>query len=47
MYRFSYVLGLAINAAISAVDIALWHIKGEALSVPIYKLLGEVCWIKA
>lgn len=31
--------GLTISA-ISAIDIALWDIKGKALGVPIYKLLG-------
>ena len=40
MHRFSYFQGLAINAAISAIDIALWDIKGKALNVPIYELLG-------
>lgn len=40
MHRFSYFQGLAINAAISAIDIALWDIKGRALGVPIYQLLG-------
>lgn len=40
MHRFSYFQGLAINAAISAIDIALWDIKGQALNVPIYELLG-------
>ena len=40
MHRFSYFQGLAINAAISAIDIALWDIKGKALGVPVYELLG-------
>lgn len=40
MHRFSYFQGTAINAAISAIDIALWDIKGKALNVPIYQLLG-------
>jgi len=29
-----------LTAAISAIDIALWDIKGKALGVPIYELLG-------
>ncbi|MGH2534875.1 MAG: mandelate racemase/muconate lactonizing enzyme family protein [Thermomicrobiales bacterium] len=30
----------AVAAALSAIDIALWDIKGQALGVPIYDLLG-------
>jgi galactonate dehydratase len=30
----------AVTALISAIDIALWDIKGQALGVPIYELLG-------
>ncbi|WP_144630664.1 mandelate racemase/muconate lactonizing enzyme family protein [Bordetella genomosp. 13] len=47
MHRFSYFQGLAINAAISAIDIALWDIKGQALGVPIYELLGGAVRRKA
>ena len=47
MHRFSYFQGAAINAAISAIDIALWDIKGKALNVPIYQLLGGTCRTKA
>jgi L-alanine-DL-glutamate epimerase-like enolase superfamily enzyme len=30
----------AVAAAVSAIDIALWDIKGKALGVPVYELLG-------
>jgi mandelate racemase len=32
--------GTVISAGISAIDIALWDIKGKTLGVPLYKLLG-------
>ena len=32
--------GTVINAGISAIDTALWDIKGKALGVPVYELLG-------
>ena len=32
--------GPMLNSAISAIEIALWDILGQALGVPIYKLLG-------
>lgn len=47
MHRFSYFQGTAINAAISAIDIALWDIKGKALGVPVYELLGGAVRTKA
>ncbi len=40
MYRSSHFRGAAIMGAISAIDIALWDIKGKALGVPVYELLG-------
>ncbi len=40
MHRSSYFQGAAINGAISAIDVALWDLKGQALGVPIYELLG-------
>src|SRR3954454_1144975 len=32
--------GPILNSAISAVEIAMWDILGQALGVPVYKLLG-------
>ncbi len=32
-----------IGSAMSAIDIALWDIKGQALGVPVYELLGGRC----
>lgn len=32
--------GTIVNAAMSAIDIALWDIKGKALGVPVWQLLG-------
>jgi len=47
MHRFSYFQGHAINAAISAIDIALWDIKGKALGAPVHELLGGPSRCKA
>ncbi|MDA1192148.1 MAG: mandelate racemase/muconate lactonizing enzyme family protein [Candidatus Poribacteria bacterium] len=35
--------GRVLGAAISAIDIALWDIKGKALDQPVYNLLGGKC----
>jgi galactonate dehydratase len=44
MYRGAYFEGGKILAAtISAVDVALWDILGQALGVPVYQLLGGAC----
>jgi galactonate dehydratase len=43
MYRSMYFRGSVIMSAISAIDIALWDIKGKALGVPVYELLGGSC----
>jgi galactonate dehydratase len=40
MYRAHHFVGAAIAGAISAIDIALWDIKGKSLGVPVYELLG-------
>jgi galactonate dehydratase len=40
MHRFAYFQGHAINAAISAIDVALWDLKGQAHEAPIHTLLG-------
>ena len=40
MQRFSHFNGAAIMGAISAIDLALWDIKGKALNVPVHELLG-------
>jgi galactonate dehydratase len=38
--------GPIVFGGISAIDEALWDIKGKALSLPIYELLGGPCWDK-
>jgi galactonate dehydratase len=43
MYRSMYFRGSIIMSAMSAIDIALWDIKGKALQVPVYELLGGKC----
>ncbi len=40
MHRFGYFKGAAIMGAISALDIALWDIKGQKLGLPIHEILG-------
>ncbi|MFQ9651095.1 MAG: hypothetical protein ACLRZZ_13510 [Enterocloster sp.] len=41
MYRCYHFRGAAIMGALSAIDIALWDIKGKYYGVPCYELLGE------
>ncbi len=43
LYRFSHFRGAAIMGALSAIDIALWDIKGKYLGVPVWQLLGGKC----
>ena len=41
MYRHSFYRGgIILTSALSAVDIAMWDIKGKALGVPVFELLG-------
>ena len=40
MYRCYHFRGAAIMGALSAIDIALWDIKGRYYGVPCYELLG-------
>lgn len=47
LYRSMYFRGSILMSALSAIDIALWDIKGKALGVPVYELLGGKCRNKA
>ncbi|MDC0252933.1 mandelate racemase/muconate lactonizing enzyme family protein [Chloroflexi bacterium] len=40
LYRSSHFMGSVVQGALSAIDIALWDIKGKRLGVPIYELLS-------
>jgi galactonate dehydratase len=40
LQRSSHFMGALISGAISAIDIALWDIKGKRLGVPVYELMG-------
>ena len=40
LYRSSHFMGSVVQGALSAIDIALWDIKGKRLGVPIHDLLG-------
>jgi galactonate dehydratase len=44
MYNWSrFPGGVVTNSAISGIEHALWDIKGKALGVPVYQLLGGAC----
>ena len=40
LYRSSHFMGSVVQGALSAIDIALWDIKGKRLDVPIFDLMG-------
>ena len=43
MYRLKPFRGSALSGAVSAVDIALWDIKGKHLQAPVWELMGGSC----
>lgn len=44
MYRGGFYRGgPEVMSAIAGIDQALWDIKGKALGVPVYELLGGAC----
>jgi galactonate dehydratase len=43
LYRMGPFRGSVLSGAVSAVDIALWDIKGQRLQAPIWELLGGRC----
>ena len=46
MRRFGSYSGAVIMAAVSAIDMALWDLKGQRLGEPIHALLGGPCRTK-
>jgi len=43
LYRMAPFRGTALSGAVSAVDIALWDIKGKHFDAPVWELLGGNC----
>jgi galactonate dehydratase len=43
LYRMGPFRGSVLSAAVSAIDMALWDIKGQKLQVPVWELLGGRC----
>jgi len=43
LYRLAPFRGNVVSGALSAVDIALWDLKGQRLQAPIWELLGGRC----
>ena len=40
LYRSSHFMGSVVQGALSAIDIALWDIKGKRFDTPVYDLMG-------
>lgn len=40
LYRMGPFRGAALSAAVSAIDLALWDIKGKSFGAPVWQLLG-------
>ncbi|MGH2347745.1 MAG: mandelate racemase/muconate lactonizing enzyme family protein, partial [Chloroflexota bacterium] len=43
LYRMAPFRGSVLGGAVSAIDIALWDLKGQQLQAPIWELLGGKC----
>jgi galactonate dehydratase len=43
MYRMGPFRGAALSGAVSAIDLALWDIKGKHFQAPVWQLLGGKC----
>ena len=43
LYRMGPFRGSVLSGAVSAVDVALWDIKGQHYQAPIWDLLGGMC----
>jgi galactonate dehydratase len=41
--RNTHFMGSVLNAAMSAIDVAMWDILGKSVNLPVYQLLGGKC----